>query len=80
MVGEIVLSSSLPSSTKTIIYPNLTTNSLILKRERKGGRISMFLRKKGRAKNLPIGKARGRSWRRRWSAFLDYLSRAMARV
>jgi hypothetical protein len=52
MVGEIVLSSSLPSSTKTIIYPNLTTNSLILKRERKGGRISMFLRKKRKGKEL----------------------------
>jgi hypothetical protein len=45
------------SSAKTAIYPNLTINSIILKRE-KGGRISVFLRKKGRVKNLPIGKAR----------------------
>jgi hypothetical protein len=37
------------SSAKTAIYPNLTTNSLILKRE-----VSAFFRKrKGRAKNLP---------------------------
>jgi hypothetical protein len=44
--AKIVLSLSLTSSAKTIIYPN----SLIL--ERQG---STFLRKKGRMKNLPIG-------------------------
>jgi hypothetical protein len=46
--AKIVLSLSLTSSAKTIIYPN----SLIL--ERQG---STFLRKKGRMKNLPIGVA-----------------------
>jgi hypothetical protein len=40
------------SSAKTIIYPNVTTNSLILKRERE---VSTFFRKKGRSENLPIG-------------------------
>jgi hypothetical protein len=45
LFGQIVLSSSLMSSAKTAIYPNLTTNSLILERE-EGGRISTFLRKK----------------------------------
>jgi hypothetical protein len=38
---QIVLSSSLMSSTKTEIYPNLTTNILILERE-----VPAFLRKK----------------------------------
>jgi hypothetical protein len=44
------------TSAKITIYPNLRINSLILERE-EWGRISLFFRKKGRAKNLPVGKA-----------------------
>jgi hypothetical protein len=45
------------SYAKTAIYSNLTANSLILERD-EGGRIYVFLRKKGRVKNLIIGVAR----------------------
>jgi hypothetical protein len=54
---QIVLSYSLMSSRKTTIYPNLTTNSLILEKE-EGEEFLCFFRKKERAKNLPIGVAR----------------------
>jgi hypothetical protein len=53
----MVLSSSLMSSAKTAVYPNLTPNSPILERG-KGNNIYVFQKKKRRAKNLALGMAR----------------------
>jgi hypothetical protein len=46
------------SSAKTAIYPNLTINSIILKRE-EGGRISVFFEKKRKGEELTNWKGEG---------------------
>jgi hypothetical protein len=61
-------------STKTAIYLNLTTNSLILERE-EGQRISAFSRKR-KGKELTKGVE---WWCPRWPALLEFPDRAMAR-